>query len=32
MFIFDESNRPSFVEIEQLFVEHENQAKEVEGI
>lgn len=26
MLIFEESNRPSFVEIEQLFIEHENQA------
>lgn len=25
MLIFEESNRPSFVEIEQLFIEHENQ-------
>ena len=30
MLIFEESNRPSFVEIEQLFIEHENQAREAE--
>ncbi|EGR33629.1 protein kinase domain protein [Ichthyophthirius multifiliis] len=28
MLIFEESARPSFVEIEQLFIEHENQYKE----
>ena len=28
MLIFEECNRPSYVEIEQLFIEHENQAKE----
>lgn len=27
MLIFEESNRPSFVEVEQLFIEHETQGK-----
>lgn len=28
MLIFEESGRPSYVEIEQLFIEHENQYRE----
>ncbi|EAR87484.2 Serine/Threonine kinase domain protein (macronuclear) [Tetrahymena thermophila SB210] len=32
MLIFEESGRPSFVEIEQLFIEHENQARETANL